>query len=73
MPIENYVRVTHYPDITIDDFKSPNQDDRYLIPLKNLFDILDQLHIRYVYVTATVIRFLLNFPNLGVVLIRKEC
>lgn len=54
MPIENYVRVTHYPNITIDDFKSHNQDDRYLTPLRNLFEILDQLHIRYVYMTATV-------------------
>ena len=53
MPLGNYVRVTHYPNIKFDDFNTPHQDVRYLRPLRNLFEILDQLHIRYVYVTAT--------------------
>lgn len=53
MPLENYVRVTHYPNIKFEDFDKQHQDERYLRPLRNLFEILDQLHIRYVYMTAT--------------------
>ena len=53
MPKENYVKVSHYPNINIDDFYNTIQDERYLRALRNLFEILDQLHIRYVYMTAT--------------------